>query len=51
MEEFYDKNIDDYYNSLQMNLNHNFYYGRKDADITQWLEYFVGVMASTFETV
>ena len=34
-----------------MNLNHNFYYGRKDADITQWLEYFVGVMASTFETV
>ena len=29
----------------------NFYYGRKDADITQWLEYIVGVMASTFETV
>jgi len=51
MEEFYDKNIDDYYNSLQMNLNHNFYYGRKDADITKWLEYFVGIMANTFEIV
>lgn len=30
---------------------HNFYFGRKDADITQWLEYFIGTMANTFETV
>ena len=35
VEEFYDKNIEDYYNSLQMGLHHNFYFGRKDADITQ----------------
>lgn len=51
MEEFYDNNIEDYYNSLQMGLHHNFYFGRKDADITQWLEYFIGVMANTFEAV
>ena len=51
MEEFYDKNIDDYYNSLQMGLHHNFYFGRKDADITPWLEYFIGIMANTFEYV
>ena len=51
VEEFYDKNIDDYYNSLQMGLHHNFYFGRKDADITQWLEYFIGTMANTFEAV
>ncbi len=51
VEEFYDKNIDDYYNSLQMGLHHNFYFGRKDADITQWLEYFIETMANTFEAV
>lgn len=51
MEEFYDKNIEDYYKSLQMGLHHNFYYGRNSADITEWLEYFLEVMATTFETV
>ena len=51
MEEFYDKNINDYYNSLQMGLHHNFYFGRKDADITEWLEYFISTMANTFEAV
>ena len=51
MEEFYDKNIEEYYNSLQMGLHHNFYYGRKDADITPWLEYFIKIMANTFEIV
>lgn len=51
VEEFYDKNINDYYNSLQMGLHHNFYFGRKDADITEWLEYFIGTMANTFEVV
>ena len=51
MEEFYDKNINEYYNSLQMNLHHNFYYGRNKADITEWLEYFITIMADTFEIV
>lgn len=51
MEEFYDKNINDYYNSLQMGLHHNFYFGRKDVDITEWLEYFISTMAITFEAV
>lgn len=51
MEEFYDKNIDEYYNSLQMGLHHNFYFGRNEADITEWLEYFISVMANTFEAV
>ncbi len=51
MEEFYDKNIDEYYKSLQMNLHHNFYFGRNNADITKWLEYFISTMANTFETV
>lgn len=51
MEEFYDKNIDEYYNSLQMGLHHNFYFGRNEADITEWLEYFISIMANTFEAV
>lgn len=51
MEEFYDKNIDEYYNSLQMGLHHNFYFGRNEANITEWLEYFISVMANTFEAV
>lgn len=51
MEEFYDKDIAEYYNSLQMNLHHNFYFGRNSADITKWLEYFLGIMAYTFERV
>ena len=51
MEEFYDKNIDGYYNSLQIGLHHNFYFGRNEADITEWLEYFISVMANTFEAV
>lgn len=51
MEEFYDKNINEYYNSLQMGLNHNFYFSRNNADITEWLEYFVSIMADTFEIV
>lgn len=51
MEEFYDKDIEKYYSSLQMGLNHNFYFGRNEADITEWLEYFISIMANTFEAV
>ena len=51
MEEFYDKDINKYYNSLQMGLHHNFYFGRNNADITEWLEYFISIMADTFELV
>jgi len=51
MEEFYDKNIDEYYNSLQMGLHHNFYFGRNEADITEWLEYFISTMANILEVV
>ncbi len=51
LEEYYDKNIEEYYNSLQMGLHHNYYFGRNKADITAWLEYFVSVMSKTFDIV
>ena len=34
-----------------MGLHHNFYYGINEANITEWLEYFIGIMANTFEMV
>ena len=34
-----------------MGLHHNFYYDINEANITEWLEYFIGIMANTFETV
>lgn len=51
MEEFCNKNIDEYYNPLQMGLHHNFYFARNEADITKCLEYFISIMANTFEAV
>lgn len=51
MEEFYDKDIARYYDSLQMSLHHNYYFGRNDADLTQWITYFLEVMVEVFEKV
>ena len=34
-----------------MGLHHNFYFGRNEANIREWLEYFVSTMATTFEVV
>lgn len=44
-EEFFDANRAKYYQSLQMGLPVNFYDGRNDADLTEWIEYFVETMA------
>ncbi|MCP4153485.1 MAG: Fic family protein [bacterium] len=51
MEEFYDKDIQRYYGSLQMGLHHNYYFGRNNADITPWITYFLEVMADVFDRV
>lgn len=51
MEEFYDKDIQLYYDSLQMNLHHNYYFGRNNADLTQWIIYFLDIMCDVFEKV
>ena len=34
-----------------MGLHHNIYFGRNEADITEWLEFFISTMANTFESV
>lgn len=50
LENFYNRNLKEYYKNLQMNLHHNYYFGRHDCDITQWLEYFISGLAEVFVT-
>ena len=41
LEEYYAKDLILYYDALQTHPHHNYYYGRYEADITSWLEYFI----------
>ncbi len=51
LEEYYAKNLSDYYQALATHPHHNYYYGRNEADLTSWLEYFIKGVLSAFETV
>lgn len=39
-----------YYEAISIG-HHNYYMGRAEADITKWIEYFMGGMATSFEKV
>jgi len=49
LESFYDRNLNEYYKSIQMGLSHNYYFGRNNADLTEWLDFFVKGLADVFE--
>jgi Fic family protein len=49
IEEQFDRDLAGYYDALQMNLHHNYYYGRNDPDLTPWLEFFLRHMAAVFQ--
>jgi Fic family protein len=51
MEDYYARDLPAYYNSLQMGLHHNYYFGRHDPDLTPWLTYFAGAMRWSAEEV
>jgi Fic family protein len=51
LEEYYARNLGDYYEALTVGPSHNYYEGRADADITKWVEYFCLGMAESFESV
>jgi len=51
LEEFYARDLDSYYDALVTHPHHNYYFGRNEADITPWLEYFLRGMAAVFEQV
>ena len=48
LEIFYDRNLIEYYIALQMGLSHNYYFGRHNADITVWLEYFFSGLSEVY---
>lgn len=49
LEEFYAEELESYYNALVTHPNHNYYFGRNEADITPWLDYFLKGMSVVFE--
>ena len=51
LEEYYAKNLQGYYNALTIGGSHNYYFGRAEADITPFLEYFTEGMAIAFQRV
>mgnify|MGYP000123786003 CR=1 FL=1 len=51
LEEYYAKNLQGYYNALNIGKSHNYYLGRAEADITPFLEYFIGGMGISFKSV
>jgi Fic family protein len=51
LEEYYARNLAAYYEAIGVGESHNYYFGRAEADITKWVEYFVEGMAVAFENV
>ena len=51
LEEYYARNLSDYYATLAVGESHNYYLGRKDADVSAFVEYFCGGMSEAFVAV
>jgi Fic family protein len=51
LEEYYAQKLRDYYEALTIGPSHNYYMRRAEADITQWIAYFVEGMAVSFQKV
>lgn len=51
LEEYYARNLQDYYEALTIGPSHNYYVGRETADITKWVLYFIEGMAASFQKV
>lgn len=51
LEEYYARNLGDYYKALTVGPSHNYYGGRAKAEITGWVEYFCEGVATSFESV
>ena len=51
LEEYYARNLAEYYEALTIGSSHNYYLGLTEADITRWIAYFTEGMADSFEKV
>lgn len=48
LEEYYAANLSAYYNALTVGETHNYYFGRIEADLTGFIDYFCAGMAEAF---
>jgi len=51
LEEYYAKNLAEYYEAISAGNSHNYYMGRAEADITGWVDYYCVGMAEAFSAV
>lgn len=51
LEEYYAKDLNQYYQALATSAHHNYYFGREEADLTPWLEYFIKGIAISFASI
>lgn len=51
VEEYYARNLSGYYAALTVGESHNYYMGRKEADVTGFVEYFCRGMEEAFQAV
>lgn len=51
LEEYYAKDLAAYYDALTVGPSHNYYFGRAEADITLWVEYFCKGLVKSFTHV
>ena len=51
VEEYHARGLAAYYRALAVHPHRNYYEGRADADLTPWVEYFIGTLSGTFEAV
>jgi len=50
LEEHHSRDLTGYYKALAVHPHHNYYEGRKDADISLWIEYFLKTLAKVFSS-
>lgn len=48
LEEHHARDLTAYYRALSTHQHHNYYHGRQDADLTQWITYFSELLARVF---
>jgi len=51
LDEYYARDLSGYYDALSVGPSHNYYMGRAETDITNWVQYFCKGVALSFEAV
>lgn len=51
LEEYYARNLQDYYSAITIGPSHNYYEGRAESDISDWIEYFITGMLDSFRNI